>query len=77
MEERFPTNKEYDYYQIDELKRFEGTHPAIMQEIVSKQDWKFDINKVRHNFTPKEKFLFYVEKFTGKRIGEYKNYKLI
>jgi glycosyltransferase involved in cell wall biosynthesis len=69
--------KEYDYYQVDDLKRFTGTHPKLMQEIVAAQNWEFDINKIKRNFTPRGKFLYLVEKYTGKRIGEYKNYKLI
>lgn len=69
--------KEFDYYQVDDLKKFAGTHPSLMREIVAAQNWEFDINKIRRSFTPRERFLFLVEKYTGVRIGEYKNYKRI
>jgi hypothetical protein len=67
----------YDYYEVDDLKRFNGTHPKLMQPIVAAQNWEFDIHKIRRKFTPRKKFLHLIEKHTGVRIGEYKNYKLI
>ena len=68
---------EFDYYEIDELARFEGTHPQLMREIVAAQDWEFDIRRIRHRFTFRKKLLHLIEKRTGIRIGEYKNYRLV
>ena len=69
--------QEFDYYQIDDVKRFTGTHPALMHDIIARHNRPFDVTKISHNFTPRERFLYEVEKRTGWRIGEYKNYKLI
>lgn len=69
--------KEFDYYQVDDLKKFAGKHPQLMQEIVAAQNWEFDVTRIKRNFTPRGKFLYLVEKYTGVRIGEYKNYKRI
>ncbi|MBC7919608.1 MAG: hypothetical protein H7Z75_00800 [Ferruginibacter sp.] len=68
---------EFDYYEIDELARFEGTHPRLMREIIAAQDWEFDVRRIRHRFTVRKKLLHLIEKRTGIRIGEYKNYQLI
>ncbi|QHT72174.1 hypothetical protein GXP67_26210 [Rhodocytophaga rosea] len=69
--------EEYDYYQIDDLKRFTGSHPKLMHPVIANRDWDFDGEKIRRIFTPREKMLYLIEKYSGIRIGEYKNYKLI
>jgi glycosyltransferase involved in cell wall biosynthesis len=71
------TQQEFNYYQIDDVKPFTGTHPALMRDIIARHNQPFDVTKIVHNFTPRERFLYEVEKRTGWRIGEYKNYKLI
>lgn len=68
----------YDYAaHAGRLKVFEGTHPAIMHERISSQNWHFeyDEKKARENF--KDTFLNFIERKTGYRIGEYKNYTLL
>lgn len=76
--EKMVTNKEeFDYSTIDSLEKFQETHPQLMKERINAQNWKFDVDPSRKNFTLKTWFLYYFEKITGIRIGEYKNYKLI
>jgi len=69
--------EEFDFNDIDELKLFKGTHPEIMHQRIKQQDWEFKFDKSKTNFTLKDKILYTIEKITGWRIGEYKNYKLI
>jgi len=76
--EKMVTNKEeFDYSTIDSLEKFQETHPQLMKERIKAQNWKFDVDPSRKNFTLKTWFLYYFEKITRIRIGEYKNYKLI
>jgi len=76
--EKMVTNKEeFDYSTIDSLEKFQETHPQLMKERIKAQNWKFDVDPSRKNFTLKTWFLYYFEKITGIRIGEYKKYKLI
>ena len=76
--EKMVTNKEeFDYSTIDSLQKFQETHPQLMKERIKAQNWKFHVDPSRKNFTLKTWFLYYFEKITGIRIGEYKNYKLI
>lgn len=69
--------EEFDYSNIDSLMRFEETHPHALLERIQKINWKFshDISKKRYSL--KEKIKRFVHSFTGYRIGEYKNYKII
>lgn len=48
-----------------------------MQERINKLNWKFDFDPTKKNFGLKTKLLHWVEKKSGWRIGEYKNYKII
>lgn len=66
-----------EYKVNDILMPFKNTHPSVMQNRIKKYNWHFDydIHQVKLNL--KDKILYQIEKFTGYRIGEYKNYKLV
>ncbi|REJ81415.1 MAG: glycosyltransferase family 2 protein [Bacteroidetes bacterium] len=68
---------EFDYSGIDSLSRFEGEHPEVMLNRIKSQNWKFDFDPSRKNLGMKALFKTKVEKLTGWRPGEYKNYRLI
>jgi hypothetical protein len=76
MKSNIPNTEEFDYSNIDLLDIYKGNHPKIFQNRIAKANWKFvyDKNKVKTNL--KYKFLFWIEKYTGLRIGENKNYSL-
>ncbi|CAG0953344.1 MAG: glycosyltransferase family 2 protein [Bacteroidetes bacterium] len=67
---------EFDYTAIDILKRFEETHPNVMQERVNKINWKFSFDPTQIKLPLKLKILHWIEKKTGWKVGEYKNYKI-
>jgi len=65
-------------HDIDSLSAFKGTHPKVMQELVAKEDWVFDFDTSKKNFKkPKDRLLYWIEKQTGKRSFEYRNYELV
>lgn len=69
---------EFDYSQYDSLQIFTGTHPEVMHERIRKMNWKPTIDPTKKNYRSlKEKILHAIEKHTGWRIGEYKNYRKI
>lgn len=69
--------EEFDYSGIDALALFEGTHPAVMQERVDRMNWLFDFDIRQKNYSFKNRVLMAVQRWTGWRIGEYRNYKLV
>ena len=77
MKENIAAVEDFDYSQIDSLKQFNGTHPKVMNERISKSNWSFhyDPNKVKLSL--KDKLLLCIEKKFGWRVGEYKNYIVI
>jgi hypothetical protein len=77
VEENIAKAGEFDYSNIDALSRFDGTHPKVMQERIKRINWKFDHDISRRKLSFKYWFKMIVEKLTGYRIFEYRNYKII
>ena len=69
--------EEFDYSGIDLLNHFEGTHPEAMRKRIERINWKFDFDISKKNPSLKSRFKMLVEKLTGYRIFEYRNYKKI
>lgn len=68
--------KEFDYSGIDSLALFKGTHPEVMQDLISKKNWLFDYDLSRNHLSLKNRFKKIVKMLTGIEIG-YKNYRLV
>jgi predicted ABC-type ATPase len=78
MEQHMPQTYEFDYSNADRLIEFTGTHPKVMQQRIQATGWKLDINKsVKQHNDYRRKLLQKIEDWTGWRIGEYRNYKIV
>ena len=62
---------------MNKLEKFKGTHPKVMQQRVDKQYWKFPYDESKNKLKLKDHFKNLVEKITGKRPFDYKNYKIV
>lgn len=69
--------EEYDYSNIDLLAEYQGSHPSVFAQRIRDANWKFyySDDKVKRNL--KYRFLYWIERLTGWRVGEYKNYTSI
>lgn len=67
----------FDYSGIDSLAHFQDTHPKVMQRRIDACNWEFTFDPTRKKFSLLARFLHFVEKKTGYRIGEYKNFRLL
>lgn len=76
VEENVAKVTEFDYSVIDSLAIFEGKHPKVMQQRIAEKNWKFDYDISKSQLSLKEKFKRIVEKITGYRLWEYKNYSV-
>ena len=77
MKKNIAKAAEFDYSNIDSLKKFEGTHPAAMAERIKNKNWKFDFDPAQKKLSLKDNLLLSLESLTGYRVGEYRNYKII
>ena len=77
MKSNIPEVEEFDYSNIDLLEAYKGSHPRVFAKRIEDASWnfKYDPKKVKTNL--KYRFLFWVEKLTGWRIGENRNYSLM
>ncbi len=66
----------FDYNAIDSLSLFKGTHPIVMQQRIESKNWHFTPQIQNKKIGIRKKILYFIERFTGYRLGEYKNYKL-
>lgn len=67
----------FSFEQFDSLEKFKGTHPAVMKERIEKQNWKIELDISKKQFSLKNRLLYWIEKKTGWRLFDYKNYKKI
>jgi glycosyltransferase involved in cell wall biosynthesis len=74
MKRNIPKVDAFDYSQIDSLLHFTGTHPQVMQERIAKKNWEYTFDPTRRTMSLKVRLLMWLEKTTGWRVGEYKNY---
>jgi hypothetical protein len=72
------TPEVYDFDKnYDSLRKFTGTHPVVMQQRIESKNWQIELDLARKKFSMKEKLLFWLEKKTGRRLFEFKNYRLL
>jgi len=77
VEKNIPKTEGFDYSKIDALARFSGTHPEVMLNRISRQNWQFSFDPTHKRLPFKSRLLHTIEALTGWRIGEYRNYRVI
>ncbi len=76
-EEDLKVAEDYPLLMVKSLERFKGTHPKVMQKRVDNIPWKFEYDMSRNRLELKDHFKNLAEKIAGRRLFDYKNYKLI
>ncbi len=77
IEKKVAKTETFDYTGIDSLAKFNGTHPAVMQHRINEKNWEFPYDPALRNHSLKSDMLHFIEKKTGWRPGEYRNYRLV
>lgn len=79
LAENLPETFEFDYKNADRLVHFTGTHPAVMQKRVAATNWNLniDLKALSKKMNFRRKALQKIEDWTGWRVSEYRNYKII
>ncbi len=72
--ENVPDVESFDYSKVDGLSRFSGTHPEVIQSRIQKLNWKFTFDPTRQSPFLRKRILTWIERKTGWRIGEYRNF---
>jgi hypothetical protein len=64
----------FNYEEVDAVRRFTGSHPAIMKNRIDEQEWSVNIDEKKIKMSIKDKLLYVLERFSGYRFFEYRNY---
>jgi hypothetical protein len=75
--EAAPAEELFDYTNIDSLQLFQGSHPQVMHDRIARMDWEFTFAPGKRKTSLKNQLLNWIEKRTGKRLFEYRNYRLL
>lgn len=67
----------WNFDDFDSLQRFTDTHPAVMQQRISRKNWQVSLDISKKKFSLKEKLLYHFEKVTGIRPFDFKNYRIL
>ncbi|MDR3329109.1 MAG: hypothetical protein LBS63_03240 [Prevotellaceae bacterium] len=67
----------FDYGNVSSLALFAGEHPKVMQARVGAMNWRFEFDTSKKRLPLKYKVLQWIESATGKRLFEFRNYKII
>lgn len=76
VEKKIPKAEAFDYSSVDSLAKFTGTHPAVIQPRINRQNWQFTFDPTKKKLPFKSRLLHGIEALTGWRIGEYRNYRI-
>jgi glycosyltransferase involved in cell wall biosynthesis len=69
--------EDYAFTLVNALQKFTGKHPQIMQQRIDNVKWIFKYNESKNKLSLKDHFKNWSEKILGKRLFDYKNYKII
>ena len=69
--------EEFDYSNIDVLKKFEDSHPEVMRERIKNKNWTFDYDISCNKVKFKDKLKRFMEEKFNIKFGQYQNYKVI
>lgn len=72
-----PVAASFDYSQVEAVERFEGTHPAVFQPRVAAINWHFEKDPSERRLSFTHRLLDAIERLTGRRLFEYRNYILV
>lgn len=77
LKSKLDTVTSFDYSEIDAVKKFNGTHPKVIEDLVNGLNWHAQLDEKKIKLNLKERLLYSFEKIFGYRLFEYKNYKII
>lgn len=67
----------FKFEDYDSIKKFTGTHPNVMQKRISDQYWSINLDVQKKKLSFKHRVMYLIEKITGKRLFEFRNYTII
>lgn len=76
VEENVGKEEIFIYSENIPLRKFAGTHPAVMHGRINRLNWKFEYEEKKINVPIKDKLKIFIKKYLGWDLG-YRNYRVI
>lgn len=76
LEKHVAKAEEFDYSGIDQLERYTGAHPRVMEARIGRKNWKFDYDIAFNRTSFKERAKSFLRRYLGLDFS-YRNYRLI
>lgn len=67
----------FNYDDFDSLSKFRDTHPEVMEKRIANKNWDITLDIQQKKFSFKDRLLYWIEKKTGKRLFDFRNYKIV
>lgn len=64
----------FSYNEVDAVKKFTGSHPKYIQNLINRVSWEVNIDETKINMNFKDRVLYTFEKIFKYRLFEYKNF---
>jgi len=77
IEKNIPDQMFFDYSNVSSIKRFSGSHPKVTFNYISSKNWIVEMDENKRTYKLKDRILYNIEKWTGWRPFEYRNFELI
>ncbi len=77
LDKVFTGVEEVNYYTIERVDPFVGTHPAVMKDWIKNGNYDFDPSRLSGEMSLKKRVAYWLDNLLGRRVGEYRNYKLL
>lgn len=77
LEQKAHEFENFDYSQVGSVALFNGSHPEYIEDLIHNLNWTVQIDTSKIRLSVKDYLLYLYEKITGKRLFEYRNYRII
>lgn len=77
VQEKVGEAETYQYDGSEPLERYTGTHPAVLLPRIQAMNWQFSSDPTHIRWRWKDRWSNWLERHTGWRVGEYRNYVLV
>jgi hypothetical protein len=77
VEAIFKQSDYFDFRDFDSLVKFTDSHPVAMGKRIREQNWTTELDISKKNIRLKHLIPYYIEKLTGIRLFEFRNYRVI
>lgn len=76
-EENIVVPEDYEMTLVNALQKYSQSHPLVMQKRIASANWTFKYDESRNKLSLKDHFKNWSEKLLGRRLFDYKNYKIV